>query len=1726
MEASRLALPQLLSRLRLPGEATASPSALVTGRAGMHWDAGEFDTATGSAHLDLEPGPGDPPVTGTMDLSWKGKSLRFDSSTLDMPGSRILLTGGIDLTGQTARLDLNIDLSSSDVTPLARFIEERLSALFKPPPGEERPRLLPTDLESGIDANLTVRGPADALDVRADFRVGSAIISLPPLASGDVTRISLALSGADGHLTYTPGRFDLQLPHAEGEGLEASFGLSLDPETGDLLALSTDAARMPAELLGRLAGLDVGRLGLSGSTRSLVDLHRTGPGASLEGSLHLEADWATIAGLDLTAVKADGRLDAGSLLLDQASLNLFGGEVAGSGRVPLLSAPETGAGAVDIRAQGLDLSAVDERFEGPSLAGILDAEGTLTFGPTTGMTGRLTGTAIEIAGIRLGTVSGTITGSPEQPHLELQDSGGALAASATLSFTSTGAEGQPPQDSLPWIDMKLTARSLSLEMARPLLPSGALPGLEGEADGTVTAEGPLSDPSALVIRAVLDRLSLTAVGTPVRNEEPVRITLQDGFLTLAPTHLLGDKVDLTLAGSMVVGGSYDVTARLQGTYDLGLIQLLLPEMRASGPGTADLQVVQRADQLTYHGTITLDGGRVSDPALPQPLEQVRGSATFTENGRLVIDSMSFTTGGGTVTGSGWTRFEGATMPSMHLTMHGSGIRAEILPEFRAFFDADVTVDKVGEELRVGGNINVLRGIYSRSFGLEPADLMLRGRDFGPGSGPNASQVPIVLDLKIKADGGVWVRNDDARVETSADLSLAGTLAQPELSGRISAIEGGLFRFRDVTYTIVGGSLDFTDVTRIDPLLNIEASTRVQSYEVTLHVSGRFSKPIFDLTSDPPLSQREIVLLLLTGRVPNEAGNEATRGLAEGQVAGYLAAPVTGVVSEPLEKVLGVSSLQIDPYFLNGTADPSARLTITKQVTTNVLLTYSSSLGQSGQQVYQFEYNPGRIWDVLATRNFDGSLGTDLRFRRRWLGASTLAGAPEGEEPARVRLGKITLVADHLPEKGGKVVRSLNLDEGDPYRRGDLLEGREELRLYYARHGYPLAQVDMAEDEPASEDPSRVNVTYAVRSGPRYDVSVAGDVRHRPIRKAVKRAWSEPIMLEDLTDEAKGAARTYLVNKGHYSANVEAQETSPAPAVREVHLDVEPGPKVHVHSITITGNNALTEDLIRRQILTRESQALNPFHRGLLKQKVLQDDVDAIRGLYLAHGYLSAKVLDPEIELTPDGKEANVTINVQEGPQWKIGTVAVEGEAEGVPSELLLEKSGLQASQVVTTAAMSEATDRVRTTLDKNGYWKSRVSTHLEGEPESSRVVITIVPGERARVRNVTIEGNTRTQTRLVKREVTIEEGEDLSRTSILQTQRNLYGLGVFRSVEVSPEPVEGQPGLMDVKIDLREGSPLLTAWGVGYDTESRARASFELGHNNLFGTRRSAGLFVRESTVDRRYQINLRDPDLFGEKIESLWSGFFGKQEFDSYDERRRGASMQLSRKFGARTTVFGRYLLEDIDIYNLEVSISEARIQTARLGSFGLSLAYDTRDDIVNPTRGGFTTTDARLYDHVFGSQEDFWRLFASAARYREIGRKVVWASSVRAGLLTSDNIPISERFFAGGDTTIRGFAYNTVGPEDPNTGNPLGGQGLFILNTELRMPIYSLLKGVVFYDTGNVFATPSDYDLTDLRQVGGLGLRIDTPVGPFRVEYGWKLDRKPGESPGQFFFSIGQAF
>jgi outer membrane protein assembly complex protein YaeT len=429
---------------------------------------------------------------------------------------------------------------------------------------------------------------------------------------------------------------------------------------------------------------------------------------------------------------------------------------------------------------------------------------------------------------------------------------------------------------------------------------------------------------------------------------------------------------------------------------------------------------------------------------------------------------------------------------------------------------------------------------------------------------------------------------------------------------------------------------------------------------------------------------------------------------------------------------------------------------------------------------------------------------------------------------------------------------------------------------------------------------------------------------------------------------------------------------------------------------------------------------------------------------------------------------------------------------------------------------------------------------VEGAPQALRVGFQVEPGPRQVVGEVKVEGNRRTRERVIRRELAFHSGDPLSQQRIDDSQRNLYQLGVFRSVSVEPvgagkalqtaAAAQGEPlAPVPVQVRVLESPPLSVGAGFGYDSVDHFRARLDLADRNLFGTRRYAGLVLRVGSIERRAQALVRDPRLFNTRLAGLASAFYEEKGRDTFTETRRGARLQLEQKRSRRLTQFYGYVIEGVNLTDVSVTAEEVPAQQ-RLADLGWTLAYDSRNDFVDPRRGLFGSVDLKWFGAAIGSEAEFGRVFLETSYYHPLSRRVVWASALRAGgawpFGAGENVPISEHFFAGGDNTVRGFPRDHLGPIDPVSGDPLGGELSLIYNQEVRFPIWRSLRGVAFYDGGNVFSAPADLSARDLRSVLGVGLRLNTPIGPLRLDYGRVLDRKTGEDPGALYFSIGQAF
>jgi outer membrane protein assembly complex protein YaeT len=393
-----------------------------------------------------------------------------------------------------------------------------------------------------------------------------------------------------------------------------------------------------------------------------------------------------------------------------------------------------------------------------------------------------------------------------------------------------------------------------------------------------------------------------------------------------------------------------------------------------------------------------------------------------------------------------------------------------------------------------------------------------------------------------------------------------------------------------------------------------------------------------------------------------------------------------------------------------------------------------------------------------------------------------------------------------------------------------------------------------------------------------------------------------------------------------------------------------------------------------------------------------------------------------------------------------------------------------------------------------------------------------------RVSQIQVRGNVLTREAVIRRELVLAPGDPLSREKLLESQRRLYRLGLFRNVRLTHGPVvAAEPEAQLVDVHVEESPPLVGSVSAGFDTEAGIKGGVALAHENVFGRGVGLGLQARASNLERLVQLSASEPRLFGRSLRGTFNLGWEEREEVGFSYDRTSASTRVDRRLSEIWSGFLRYTFQDVNILTVEdpEELAEEKLEDVRLGDVGAAFVRDRRDDPLLFRRGTYLTLSSNLFAQPLLSDRSFVKQGMQFSFAVPLKAGIGWASSVRTGgelpfgSGERATVPISESFFLGGDATLRGFERDELGP----------GEAMLLLNTELRFPLWKSLKASVFYDAGNVYPDLSNIDL-DLRHVLGVGLRLETPIGPLRVEYGAKLDRQDEESKGEVFFAIGSAF
>lgn len=695
------------------------------------------------------------------------------------------------------------------------------------------------------------------------------------------------------------------------------------------------------------------------------------------------------------------------------------------------------------------------------------------------------------------------------------------------------------------------------------------------------------------------------------------------------------------------------------------------------------------------------------------------------------------------------------------------------------------------------------------------------------------------------------------------------------------------------------------------------------------------------------------------------------------------------------------------------------------------------------------------------------------------------------------------------------------------QRGDHLEATVELK-------------DLA----YHNESNTVTPALLIDSGPILQVLTTGAKVSRGKLRQLVPVFEERTVDRSLLVEGRRNLVEYFQSLGFFDAAVDFDQ-GPMESGREV-IDYSimlNGRHILSH-VDIAGNEYFDASTLRERLEMQPARWPQSRY-GHYSQRILDQDLASIRNLYRSNGF---RDVDVAAKIDDDYKGIHghllVTLQVKEGPQWFVNKLIINGAPE---SDLPYLHSVLQstAGEPFSEANVAEDRDSILSYYFNNGY-PDATFEWSQAPASAYRVDLTyiITTGRREYVRSVIVRGLNTTRESLVDSRISLHPGDPISQSQLALSQQRLYDLGIFSRVQTAIQNPDGEEDSKYVLFDVDEANRYSFNGGIGaqlgrigagvttFDEPAGTtgfvpRISLGMSRLNLFGEGRTLSLQTRFSTIEQRALLSYTSPQWLGnENLTLTISGLFdNSRDIRTFAERRWETAAQLAQRLTRANSVQYRLTFRRVTLSDVVISpeLIPQLSQPERVGIFSTTFIQDRRDDPINSHRGIYNTIDVGIALRQLGSQTEFTRLLMRNSTYHPIGRDIVLARTVQFGWIQRlsglPEIPLAERFFAGGATSNRAFPDNQAGPRDLETGFPLGGDALLMHSTELRFPLIGdNVGGVLFHDMGNVYSDVQDIsfrfrqqniqDFDYMVQSVGFGIRYRTPIGPIRVDFSFSPD------------------
>lgn len=712
-----------------------------------------------------------------------------------------------------------------------------------------------------------------------------------------------------------------------------------------------------------------------------------------------------------------------------------------------------------------------------------------------------------------------------------------------------------------------------------------------------------------------------------------------------------------------------------------------------------------------------------------------------------------------------------------------------------------------------------------------------------------------------------------------------------------------------------------------------------------------------------------------------------------------------------------------------------------------------------------------------------------------------------------------------------ITRNLSIKTGDTYSE-ELI--RENIRLIYNLNYFDQINVRAEQKEDG------LILDFVVQEKPVViDLRISGndDIKEERILESITVKEGRIIDINQVEESRKSILNLYSQN-GFVGNSVDYEIEPKGEGTVSILYRISEGGKAYIKSVKLSGNNNVESDDIKDNLYSKPKYFLSFLtKRGLYNIEEINRDSDRVRAAYLDRGYLDVKVSQPETTYIEDLEGYEVVFRIEEGPQYEVSYLTFTGDLIADESELR-DVIKTKPDQIFSTFTLQSDISALTRFYGDKGYAFANVNPDVQLDRSNNTVSVDFQfeKGKEVYVRNIDIEGNSRTRDNVIRRELSLQEQKLYSSSKFQSARREVQRLGYFEdNVEVTTSRVPDTDDQLDVNIDVEERPTGFFSVSGGFSSVETVLFAAQVQESNLFGYGKTLSLNAQIGGVTRVVSLSYRDPYFLDTKwsLDSLV--FLNDREFRDFDRESYGGTIGFGRRIYRDLSANVSYRIERQNISDVDrdarLIITESR---RTISSVGFGFLWDSRNNRLDPTDGIFASTNVEFAG--IGGNTDFIKYTASARYWLPFWRETYFAFLGRYGLIdlknNGDDLVVGERFFLGGPNALRGFGFRRVGPRVPTEDGDfviIGGVQEVLFSADYIVPIVSdiNLKGVVFFEAGNAFNDGERPSFQDLRTDVGFGVRWISPLGPLRLDFGFPLgSRLPGEDRFEVQFTVGSLF